>query len=78
MEKIILKETDNVFIRDGGKAVGCGSVNNDGNLYYIDTEKGEALRLPDKYKNTPIILYHPCGGFQEGLIMVSLLVLASK
>ncbi len=74
MEKIKLTEDDNVSIRDGGKdGVGCGSVNNDGHLYFIHKKKGEAYRLPDKYKDTPIVLYHPCGGFNEGLIMVSLL-----
>ena len=73
LEKI--KENDDVFIRDGGSddGIGCGSINNDGHLYFIDTKKGEALRLPEKYKDTPIVLYHPCGGYQEGLIMVSLL-----
>lgn len=74
MEKIKITENDSIFIRDGGtNGIGCGSVNNDGLLYFIDTNKGEAYRLPEKYKDTPIILYHPCGGYQEGLIMVSLL-----
>ena len=73
MEKIRLTEADYIFIRDDSNTVGCGSINNDGHLYFIDVEKGEAYRLPDKFKDTPIILYHPCGGFQEGLIMVSLL-----
>lgn len=77
MEKIIITEKDIIFIRDGGfgemSKIGCGDVNNDGHLYFIDTEKMEAYRLPDKYKDTPIVLYHPCGGYQEGLIMVSLM-----
>lgn len=74
MKKKELTESDKVFIRDGGdNGIGCGSINSDGYLYFIDTVKGEALRLPEKYKDTPIILYHPCGGYQEGLIMVSLL-----
>lgn len=74
MERIVLKETDKIWIRDSGNnGIGCGSVNNDGHLYFIDKNKQEAYRLPDKYKDTPIILYHPCGGYQEGLIMVSLL-----
>lgn len=77
LERIKISEADTTFIRDGGfgetSTVGCGSVNNDGHLYYIDREKMEALRLPDKYKDTPIILYHPCGGYQDGLIMVSLM-----
>lgn len=74
MKTIKLKETDIVFIRDGGEdGIGCGSVNQDGLLYFINQNTGEALQLPEKYKDTPIILYHPCGGYQEGLIMVSLL-----
>lgn len=73
MEKIKLKETDKVFIRDGNKKIGCGDVNNDGKLYFIDEINKEAFLLPEKYWQTPLILYHPCGGFNEGLIMVSLL-----
>ena len=74
MEKIKLKETDYVFIRDGNRGgIGCGIVNNDGYLYLIDETKQEAYRLPEKYKDTPLIIYHPCGGYQDGLIMVSTL-----
>ena len=55
LEKIKLSQADTIFIRDGNfgetPTVGCGSVNNDGHLYYIDMEKMEALRLPDKYKD---------------------------
>lgn len=74
-EKVIkIVENDDVFIRDGNKnGYGCGDINDDGHLYYIDTIKKEAYQLPDKYKDTPIILYHPCGGLSDGLIMVSLL-----
>ena len=71
--KIHLKPDDETFIRDGNDSFGCGTINNDGHLYLIDENKREAFLLPDKYKDTPIILYHPCGGYQEGLIMVSLL-----
>ena len=73
MDKIKLKESDNIFIRDGGDTIGCGNVNNDGKLYFINKEKGEAYILPEKYWQTPIIMYHPCGGYDDGLIMVSLL-----
>lgn len=74
MKKIKLTETDRVFIRDGGEnGIGCASINDDGFLYFVNINKGEAYRLPDKYKDTPIVLYHPCGGYQDGLIMVSLL-----
>lgn len=74
MKKTFINTNDRVFICDGGDdGIGCGSINNDGHLYFIDESKAEAIMLPDKYKDTPIILYHPCGGYQEGLIMVSLL-----
>ena len=74
MEKIRLKETDNAYIRDGNRGgLGCGIVNNDGYLYLIDESKREAYRLPEKNKDTRLILYHPCGGYQDGLIMVSTL-----
>lgn len=74
MKSVQIKDNDYVFIRDGGKnGIGCGSLNNDGQLYFINQPEGVALQLPEKYKNTPIIIYHPCGGYQEGLIMVSLL-----
>lgn len=74
MEKVKLFENDDVFIMDEhDKNIGCGHINNDGHLYFIDKTKREAIRLPEKYRDTPIILYHPCGGYQEGLIMVSLL-----
>ena len=37
-EKIIdLTEEDDIFIRDGGNDIGCGNINNDGHLYYINT-----------------------------------------
>lgn len=72
---IDLMDSDSVFIYDGNEkeGVGCGRVNNDGHLYLIRLNEHKAYQLPDCYKDTPIILYHPCGGFQEGLIMVSLL-----
>ena len=74
MEKIKLTENDRVYLlEDREDGLGCGSVNNDGYLYFVDTNKGEALCLAEKYKDTPIVIYHPCGGYQDGLIMVSLL-----
>ncbi len=75
LDKIKINKTDDVYILDDGidDGIGCGSINNDGNLYFIDVKKHEALKLPEKYKHTPIVLDHTCGGYQEGLIMVSLL-----
>ena len=74
-EKVIdLTGDDRIFIRDGNDdCCGCGNVNNDGHLYYINQLQNKAYQLPDKYKDTPIILYHPCGGLSDGMIMVSLL-----
>ena len=38
MEKIILTENDKVFIFDGGNGgIGCGSINDNSELYFIDT-----------------------------------------
>ena len=73
MKRVQIKETDYVIIRDGGENIGCGNINNDGKLYFINKDKGEAYLLPEKYWQTPLILYYPCGGYNEGLIMVSLL-----
>lgn len=74
LEKIVLSETDALCIRQHAEdGRGCGHVNNDGHLYFIDQPDRVAYRLPDAYKDTPIVLYHPCGGYQDGLIMVSLM-----
>lgn len=73
LEKYALKTTDKVFIQQSANNKGVGTLNDDGHLYFFDEEQQVAYRLPDEYKDTPIILYHPCGGYQEGLIMVSLL-----
>ena len=72
LERICCTPDDHILILDGGEnGVGCGTINQDGHLYWID--QTEAYRLPDRYKDTPFFLYPPCGGYQEGLIMVSLL-----
>ncbi|MBR0419988.1 MAG: WG repeat-containing protein [Erysipelotrichaceae bacterium] len=63
---------DNVWIGDMNDDVGCGHINGDGNLYFIDKIKGEALHIPERYKNTPMAVYPVYGGYDEGLIMVSL------
>ena len=73
LKKVALSENDHIFIRDDNDSIGCGNINDDGHLYFIDIPNMVAYQLPDKYKDTPIILYHPCGGYQDGLIMVSLL-----
>lgn len=73
LKKVILTENDSVFIPDIDDNYGCGYINNDGHLYLIDRTENIAYMLPDEYKDTEIILYHPCGGYKDGLIMVSTL-----
>lgn len=40
-------------------------------LYLFDTKTKIATALPQEYQDTPIICYPFCGGYSEGLIMVS-------
>ena len=40
-------------------------------LYLFDKEKKIAKTIPAQYQDTPIICYPFCGGFSEGLLMVS-------
>lgn len=42
-------------------------------LYLLDRNTMTATELPEEYQNTPIVLYHFCGGYSEGRVMVSLL-----
>ncbi len=53
MRKIVLKPEDYVFIQEDDEGKGCGRINDDGLLYYIDRIKGEAIQLPKKYKGYP-------------------------
>lgn len=73
LRQINIKPEDKADIYKGSRTYGCGRINNDDFLYLIDKENSCALQLPEKYKDTPLILYHDCGGYQDGLIMVSLL-----
>ncbi|MBQ8536453.1 MAG: WG repeat-containing protein [Clostridia bacterium] len=74
LKKIKLFPDDRTFIRDGNDdGFGCGTINDDGHLYLIDENDQEAYLLPDCYANTHICLYPSCGGYRDGLIMVSLL-----
>ena len=34
--EIQLTDTDNIFIRDGNENIGCGNINDDGHLYFIE------------------------------------------
>ena len=40
-------------------------------LYLFDREKRIAKTLPAQYQDTPIVCYPFCGGYSEGLLMVS-------
>ncbi len=40
-------------------------------LYLLDTNAKIATVIPAPYQNTPIIIYPFCGGYSEGLVMVS-------
>lgn len=40
-------------------------------LYLLDTKTKIATALPQEYQGTPIICYPFCGGYSEGLVMVS-------
>ena len=76
MKKIEKIDLNNVFIKQydyvDNKAV--GTIGDSDELYLIDRANQTAYLLPEKYQNTPIIIYHPCGGYDDsGLIMVSLL-----
>lgn len=73
LPEIRLTDADSAYIRDCNENIGCGSINDDGHLYFIDKTLMKAYMLPDKYKDTPLVLYHPCGGYADGLIMVSLM-----
>jgi len=40
-------------------------------LYLFDTKNKVATTIPEQYQKTPVIYYPPCGGYSEGLVMVS-------
>ncbi len=40
-------------------------------LYLLDMKNKIAVTIPEQYQKTPVIYYPPCGGFSEGLVMVS-------
>lgn len=42
-------------------------------LCLIDKNNKTIKKLPEKYQNTPIYIYPPCGGLDNGLIMVNAL-----
>lgn len=50
-----------------------GTINGYDGLHLICQESQTAKRLPEKYQNTPILISPDCGGYKNGLIMVSLM-----
>ena len=74
LKTIRINPGDRAYILDGNEnGYGCGTINNDGHLYLIDKNNGEARMLPDHYARTPICLLPSCGGYKDGRIMVSML-----
>lgn len=50
-----------------------GTIEGHDGLHLICKETQTAKRLPDKYQGTPIYISPDCGGYKNGLIMVSLM-----
>lgn len=75
METIKLKSMEGVFCKQGGFSdnLAVCTIDDTGSLYLVNNETLAAKRLPEQYQKTPIILYHSCGGYRDGLIMVSLM-----
>lgn len=75
MEEIRLESLEGVFCKQGSFVdnLAVCTIDDTGDLYLVNDDTLIAKRLPDEYQNTPIILYHSCGGYRDGLIMVSLM-----
>lgn len=50
-----------------------GTIEGHDGLYLICQKTQTAKRLPEEYQNTSIHIYPDCGGYRNGLIMVSLM-----
>lgn len=50
-----------------------GTIKGHNGLHLINQRSQIAKKLPDNYQGTPIYISPDCGGFSEGLIMVSLM-----
>lgn len=50
-----------------------GTIKGYDGLYFICQGTQTAKRLPEKYQGTPIYLSPDCGGYKDGLVMVSLM-----
>ncbi len=73
MTEIKIQNMDDVFIKQGDFVDGycLGTIEGYDGLYLICQETKSAKRLPEEYQNTPICLIPDCGGYSNGLIMVS-------
>lgn len=69
VNKLKLKETDWINNLCHDEHIGCGRLNDDGHFYCF--KDGYAYQFDDKYKNTPIYGVPPCGGYKDGLFMIS-------
>ena len=68
-----IKDMSDVFCRQGDFIDGycVGTINGCDGLHLICQETQTAKRLPDEYQETPIYISPDCGGYRDGLIMVS-------
>ncbi len=71
MEKVALTDAHDVFLYEDDD-IGCGYIDREDDvLYFINKKEGLAWKLPEEYQKTPIFVLPPCGGYRDGLIMVS-------
>jgi hypothetical protein len=75
MSKIKLNSLDNIFNAqsDYCNDLCVGTIDDTKTLYLIDSKNMTASSLPNEYQKTPIYLYRSCGGYNDDLLMVSLL-----
>jgi len=72
---IKLQNMDDVFCMqdDFTQGYGVGTVRGYDGLYLICQATQTARKLPNEYQETPIYISPDCGGYKDGLVMVSLM-----
>lgn len=71
-DTIKIKDMADIFcIQDNFVDGYCVGNIEDDDLYLICKKTQTAKRLPEEYQNTPIYVYPCCGGYKNGLVMVS-------
>ncbi|MBQ2965254.1 MAG: WG repeat-containing protein [Clostridia bacterium] len=70
-----IQDMSDVFCKQHNFSDGycVGTIEGYDGLYLICQETQTAKRLPEQYQNTPIYVYPQCGGYKNGLVMVSLM-----